>query len=165
MSHLLRVNRAYALSYVACYALGVWHTSFALTGNAQTTAIFEARFGWTGDETIHYNTVISSASIVGLTVGSFLGGPLIRRGRRKGAIIANVLGIISSGIAMIGTVPFLIFGRFVLGIAAGVYNVIFGKMVIETMPEKSAQKYAMWHNASICFGLMAAFCMGAFLPD
>ena len=148
-----------------CYALGVWHTSFALSGNSQTTAIFQAKFGWSEDETIHYNTIISSMAIVGLTLGSFIGGPLIKNGRRKGAIIANVVAIVSSGIAMIGTVPFLTTGRFLLGVAAGIYNVIFGKMIVETMPEKSAQKFAMFHNASICFGIVAAFCMGAFLPD
>ena len=36
---------------------------------------------------------------------------------------------------------------------------------VETMPEKQAQKYAMWQNASISFGFLTAFCMGAILPD
>ena len=64
-------------SYVLCYAIGVNYTTFALAGNAQTTTVFEAKFGWTKDETIIYNTIISSSAIVGLAIGSFLGGPLI----------------------------------------------------------------------------------------
>ena len=126
------------MSYVSCYALGVWYTTFALTGNSQTTPIFEAKFGWNEDETIFYNTIISSAAIIGLSIGSFLGGPLIKIGRRKGAIIANIIGILSALITMIGTTPFLVIGRLFLGVAAGAYNVIFGKMIVENMPESLA---------------------------
>ena len=165
MSHLLKVNMCYAMSYVACYAIGVWYTTFSLTGNSQTTTVFEAKFGWDEDETTLNNTIISSSAIVGLSIGSFLGGPLIKIGRRKGAIIANLIGIVSAAITMAGTTPFLTIGRFFLGIAAGMYNVIFGKMIVETMPEKLSQKLAMCHNASICVGLVAAYGMGGFLPD
>ena len=155
----------YTMSYLSCYALGVWYCTFALSGNAQTTPIFEAKFGWTEDETTLYNTIISSSAIVGLTIGSFLGGPLIKIGRRKGAIIANIIGIVGPAICMIGTTPFLTIGRLLLGVAAGVYNVIFGKMIVENTPVKLAQKLAMCHNASICVGLPVAFGMGGFLPD
>ena len=93
------------------------------------------KFGWTGDETILYNKIISSSAIVGIAIGSFLGGPMIKTGRRKRAIIAKILGIISSLITMIGTTPFLTFGRLLLAVAAGIYNVIFGKMIIENMPK------------------------------
>ena len=138
VSHLLKVNMCYAMSYVACYAIGVWLTTFAVAGNSQTTTIFEAKFGWTEDETILYNSIISTSSQVGLAAGCFAGGPLINRGRRRGALIANLIGIVSSAITMVGTVPFLTLGRLLLGLAAGVYNVIFGKMICETMPEKLA---------------------------
>ena len=136
-----------------------------MAGNAQTTTVFEAKFGWTTDETILYNTIISSSAIVGLAIGSFLGGPMIKTGRRKSAIIANILGIVSSLITMIGTTPFLTFGRLLLGVAAGIYNVIFGKMIIENMPEKLAQKLALSHNGSICSGFVLAFGLGSILPD
>ena len=93
VSHLLKVNMWYTMSYVLCYALGVNYSTFALAGNAQTTKVFEAKFGWDEYETILYNTIISSSAIVGLAIGSFLGGPLIKIGRRRGAIIANIIGI------------------------------------------------------------------------
>ena len=120
----------YMTAYVACYALGVWYTTFALTGNSQTTDIFKAKFEWDKDETILYNTIISSSAIVGLAIGSFMGGPLIKNGRRKGALNDNVIGIAGSAISMITSVPFLTIGRLLVGIAAGIYNVVFGKMII-----------------------------------
>ena len=124
----------YTMSYVGCYALGTWYWSFAVTGNAQTTPIFEAKFGWSDEETIFFNTIISSAAIIGLIIGSFLGAPLLKIGRRKGAIITNIIGIVSALISMSGSIPFLVIGRLLLGIAAGPYKVIFGKMIIENMP-------------------------------
>ena len=77
VSHLLKVNMCYAMSYFMMYGLGVWYTAFVLGGNGQTTQIFEAKFGWTEDETVLYNTIISSSGLVGMTIGSFTGGPLI----------------------------------------------------------------------------------------
>ena len=66
---------------------------------------------------------------------------------------------------MYGTIPFLIMSRFVLGIATGLYCVIFGKMMCENLPEKLAQKVAMCQNVSICFSIVGALAMAGFLPD
>ena len=63
---------------------------------------------------------------------------MIKNGRRKAAIISNIISIISCLICMIGTVPFLTLGRLFLGVAAGAYNVVFGKMVVENMPSELA---------------------------
>ena len=152
-------------SYVSCYAIGVWYCTWAIAGNAQTTNVFEAKFGWDKDETIFYNTIISSAGLIGLAIGSFLGGPLIKNSRRKGAIISNIIAIVGAAISVIESVPAMSIGRLIVGIAAGAYNVVFGKMIVENMPEKLAGKFAMCHNASICVGFQIAFLMGAILPD
>ena len=121
--------------------------------------------GWTEQETIYYNTIISSSSIVGLVIGSFAGGPLIKCSRRRGAIIANLMGIASSSFSMLGTIPFLIIGRSFCGFAAGMYNVIYGKMILENLPEQLAQTVVMFQTISICFGSLVAYGMGAFLPE
>ena len=144
VSHLLKINKGYVTAYIACWALGVWYYAFALCGNTQTTTIFEAKMGWTKDETIFYNTMISSSAIVGLVVGSFAGGPMIKYGRRRGALIANALGIASAVFAMISSIPFLTVGRFCNGFAAGTYNVIYAKMILENLPEKLAQTVTMF---------------------
>ena len=38
-------------------------------------------------------------------------------------------------------------------------------MIMETLPEKLAQKLAMFQTISICFGSLIAYGMGALLPD
>jgi F0F1-type ATP synthase assembly protein I len=48
------------------------------------------------------------------------------------------MAIAGALISMIGTTPFLCIGRLFLGLAAGTMNVVFGKMITETLPEKQA---------------------------
>ena len=128
--------------------------------------MFQAKFDWSEDETILYNTIISSAAIIGIAIGSFIGGGSLKKlGRRKTALLGNALAIVSSAICMIGTTGLLTIGRLLLGVSAGIANVVFGKMITENMPEKLVSKFAMVHNASINVGLVPAFVMGALLPD
>ena len=150
----------YIFAYVGCYAFGVLYTTFALIGNSQTASVFQAKFGWTDDETIFYNSIINTSGIIRLTIGSFIGGPLIKRGRRKGAIISNVIAIVGAASTMIATTEFLTIGRLLVGITAGAYNVVFGKMVVENLPEKLVGKFAMVHNASMNVGIVLAFGLG-----
>ena len=165
VSDLLDVNIGYLVWFTLTWGLGTWHCTFALAGNTNTTTIFEAKFGWDKDEAIFYNTIISTSAILGLSVGSFLGASLLQYGRRRTAIIAHCMAIFGSCLSMVGTTPFLSIGRLFLGLAAGTANVVFGKMITETMPEKEASLFAMAHNAAICIGFIVAFGLAAFLPD
>ena len=126
----------YLCAYGAYQAFSVWQNTFAIAGNGLTTDVFEAKFGWTEDETVIYNTIISSAGIVGLFIGSNVGGLIIHIGRRKTHIIAHLIAIGSCLISMIGTTWFLTIGRLLLGISAGITNIVFGKMITENMPQK-----------------------------
>ena len=155
----------YVIAYTACYVLGTWQCSFAIAGNGQTTNVFEAKFDWNKDDTIFYNTVISSQGMIGLAVGSFGGGSLIKIGRRKTAIIAHIIAICASSICMYDSVFMLSLGRFVLGISAGLANMVYGKSITENFPEKLASWLAMLLNAGICCGIFVALLMGGLLPD
>lgn len=56
-------------------------------------------------------------------------------------------------------------GRLLNGIGAAIMNVVFGKMITETMPEHLVSTFAMAHNSSICGGFIIVYGLGAFLPD
>jgi len=136
VSDLLELNMGYLVLFTVACGLGTWHTTFAIAGNTSTTSVFEAKFGWDKDEAILYNTIISTGGILGQSIGSFLGSSLLPYGRRRTAIIANAMAIFGSCLSMVGTTPFLSIGRLFVGLAAGTANVVFGKMINETMPEK-----------------------------
>jgi len=165
ISDKLRVNMSYTCSYVTCFALSVWHTAWAVAGNSQTTAVFEAKFGWTTDDTIMYNTIISSGGIFGLVIGSFLGGSLLKLGRRKAFLIGQAFALLGAAICMAGTVPYLSIGRLFVGVAGGISSVTYSKFIMENMPEKLADKFSLCLNVSICIGLIPCFLMGELLPD
>ena len=59
----------------------------------------------------------------------------------------------------------LTLGRFILGIAGGIINIVFGKMINETIPEHLIAKFAMTQLASANLGYIATFGPGALLPD
>lgn len=161
----LEVRMPYLLAFTFVYGLGMWHVTWTLAGNSQTTDVFKAKYEWTEDETITYNTIISSAGIVGLTVGCIFSGSLIKAGRRKAAIVAQTLAIIGSLVTMLGGVAFFSIGRVILGAAAGCQIILFGKSINENMPEKLGARFAMFVNASVCLGFLPCYGMGAILPD
>ena len=153
------------MAFTACWGIGTWHRAFAFVGNTNTTTVFVAKFGWDKDEAILYNTIITSAAIVGLVIGSFLSGFLLKIGRRKAAIIGHTCAILGSAIAMLGNTAALTIGRFLIGIAGGVSNVVFGKMVTETIPLRVLSRYAMAHQASTATGLACSNALAYILPD
>lgn len=118
-SDKLSINMGYCFAYCAVWGLGTWQTAWALGGNGNTTAIFAAKLDWDKDDTIFYNTIISSAAIVGIAIGSLAGGKLLQYGRRKPVIIAQLICILAAFISMFLHVSTLTIGRLLLGIGAG----------------------------------------------
>ena len=90
-----------------------------------------------------WNTIISTTSIIGLAVGSFLAGSIMKYGRRLTVMFANILAVLSSAICMLHSPIAIAAGRFPLGIAGGISNVVYGKIVFENMPDSLASKFGM----------------------
>ena len=155
----------YVIAYTACYGLGTWLCAWAIAGNGQTTPVFAAKFDWDKDDTIFYNTIISSQGLIGVAIGSIKGGKLIKFGRRKTAIIAHIIAMCSSAICMYDSVFCLSLGRLILGISGGLTTMVFGKSITENFSEKLSSWLGMLLNAGICTGIFVALLMGGILPD
>ena len=56
-------------------------------------------------------------------------------------------------------------GRLVLGIGAGIMNIVFGAMISETIPSHLVPSFSMMHNGSINIGYLPALGLAALLPD
>lgn len=122
------------------------------------------KFGWNEEEIKLQNTLISSISIVGLAIGSFLGGKAVSKGRRKAIFVFNIIAIIGSLICQVLTVPTLCIGRFLCGIAGGVLNVVLTKSIYETVPSELSGLYGNFTNLFICGGIMLVTLCGLILP-
>ena len=90
---------------------------------------------------------------------------MIKVGRRRAALFVHIIAISSSSIAMIGSVFSITVARFLLGVAGGFANIIFGKSVNENFPEKLASKLGLLNNTMVCFGVGFAYGLGSILPD
>mmetsp|Transcript_41624 Transcript_41624/g.54825 ORF Transcript_41624/g.54825 Transcript_41624/m.54825 type:complete len:103 (-) Transcript_41624:421-729(-) len=66
---------------------------------------------------------------------------------------------------MVGNTAALTAGRFFIGLAGGVSNVVFGKMVTETIPSHLLSKFAMAHQASTASGFIFSYGLAYLLPD
>jgi len=84
---------------------------------------------------IEFNTtILTTAAIVGISLGSIFGGDFIKHGRRKTLIRFNCVGLIGSIFCMFLNFWQMCFGRFVLGISAGVILSTTPKMLEESIP-------------------------------
>lgn len=125
----------YCLAYTIVLGIGAWQTSWTANGNTNTTPIFEAKLEWDKDEAILYNTIISTAGMLGITIGSFLGGSILKFGRRRAVIISQSISMIGALISMFTTESTLTIGRLLLGTGGGCMNVTLGKLITENIPQ------------------------------
>jgi MFS family permease len=135
-----------------------------LAGNSQTALIFIEKFGWSEQETIVYNTLISSISIMGISIGSLVGGKAISTSRRKAIFVFEVVAIAGSLICQILSVTTLCLGRFICGISGGVLSVVMSKSIYESVPEELSGMYGTLTNVFIAFGIMLTTLTGLVLP-
>jgi len=108
--------------------------------------------------------MINSSSVLGLAIGSLTAGNVITGGRRKAAIQAEIIAIIAVICTQFMTLPSICLGRFLLGYAAGVLNIVMGKSLDETVPQKYSTMFGCQTNTFICISVFLAMIMGLLLP-
>ena len=70
-------NLPWLCLFTCVIGLGNFQTGFAISGHNQTSPVIRAKFDWNREEATLYNTLISSAAILGVVIGSLLGGKFI----------------------------------------------------------------------------------------
>jgi MFS family permease len=108
--------------------------------------------------------MINSSAVLGLAIGSLTAGNVITIGRRKAAIYAQIVAIVASLCCQYMTFPSLCLGRFLLGLAAGLLNIVMGKSLDETVPPKYSTMFGCQTNTFICISVFLAMIMGVLLP-
>ena len=84
----------------------------------------DKKLGWKAVEstaTVNLNTLTTMLGLVGLSIGSLLGGKIVPRlGIWKSILISNFLGMASNGIKLILTTPTIFIGRILFGLFVGI---------------------------------------------
>ena len=103
--------------------------------------------------------IVVSAVLVGAVFGAALGGALTDRfGRRSLILVAGVIFTISSvGTALAPTVPWLIAGRVVSGIAIGIASFISPMYIAELVPARVRGALVAVNMLAITTGIVTAY--------
>lgn len=84
---------------------------------------------------------MSTASIIGISVGSVFGGDFVKAyGSRKTIIYFNVVGLVGSLLGLTLNFKTMVLGRFSFGYAGGVIMCATSKMLEETIPVRLLDK-------------------------
>ena len=126
--------------------------------------MIRAKFGWDKEEAILYNTIISSAAVLGIVTGSLAGGKFITKGRRVAIIVFNVFSAMATALTMWLNFPAIVIGRFFYGFCCGVFSVAGPKMLDETVPIQLNSTFGTATNTFLSGGIMIAILLGVFLP-
>ena len=110
------------------------------------------------------NTIVSSASILGVLIGSFLAGYIVKD-RRKTLIAFNMLAAVGTGLCLILNFASIVAGRFIFGFCNGIFFVAGPKMLDETIPASHIGVYGTATNTFLSVGITTSMLLGLILPD
>ena len=107
------------------YLLGTWN---------RINHIMVAKYGWSGDEQIFYETFIGSTPVMGIILGRLIGSPLVNKGRFRCIITGAVVMIVGiSSMLFLNIYSFLV-GRLIYGLGAGLFFASGPRYIEECSP-------------------------------
>lgn len=125
----LKVNIPYCLLMALCGWFGAGHQGFALNLTNATQFILPYALGWKENQLSKetqntYLMIISTASVVGIALGSISGGNLAKFGRRRMYILFSFIGIVGCIMSMFENTVVMALGRLIYGFSAGIFCVM-----------------------------------------
>lgn len=109
--------------------------------------------------------LMTNAGILGIAVGSLLGGKIITYGRRRAILIMDIVIIVGTLLTLIRTIPTIIVGRFICGCASGVFNICMSKSISESVPASRASIFQPATNIGIRGAGVICLLLGLTLPE
>lgn len=83
---------------------------------------------------------MATSSIIGICIGSLLGGDIIKYGRRWTILHFNIIGLLASLTMFTLNYNVMCIGRVIFGFSSGVMLCATPKMIDETVPAKLLDK-------------------------
>ena len=111
---------------------------WVLAENSQVGFILDKKLGWKAAESkdlVNYNTLTTMLGLVGLSIGSLLGGNAVPRlGVWRTLLVCNFLNMGANGIKLILSTPAIFIGRILFGIFVGMQTMAFTIALNESVP-------------------------------
>jgi MFS family permease len=162
----LMPDQKYLVKLTITCLLSSMQLGAALSATASTLSSLEKQLKWTKDNVDTNKTLISTASVLGISIGAIVGGKIIAYGRRKSVLIFDLLGIIGSVLSIIENFYVILVGRLMYGFAAGVLVTACPKIVEETVPSAYMDLgYGISTNLGINLFVMISLLSGLIIPS
>lgn len=110
-------------------------------------------------------TWITSASALGLMIGSLLSSTIIKIGRRKSILLAAFVQLIAIGFQFWLTFWAQVGSKIVFGASSAVQLTACAVYLSETLPPEKVATYGFAVNLGVTVGISIQTVIGVFLPD
>lgn len=138
---------------------------FAIASNNLVGQILQVQFNLPDSQSILFNTMLTSAVIVGMVLGSFLSGWLIECGRRTTLIAMSLLILVSTSTSLIFSFYAILTAKFFQGFASACIVNTCEIYIVETCPPNRLGLFGSLVNLGIVAGLSVYFLQGVFIPN
>lgn len=151
-----------------CFCLGMFFVQigWVIAGNNQPANVMKVKLGIKDkDEWTTKNAIITGSSVLGMSIGAFIAGAIVANGRRKFLIIFGVVGILFTGLTLIVNLYAIVIGRFMHGLATGVFMTGAPRILDETVPSHLLGTFGTYTNVYANLGIMVVMLLGFGLPS
>lgn len=136
-------NIWYLLGLAITLGLSSMQFQLALNGTCQIAPALRYQQNWGNDQgrIDFYITVLSTASIIGISAGSLFGGDCVKYyGPRKTIITFNCIGLLGSTLSLFLNFKLMCLGRLFFGLGGGVLLCATSRILEETIPVRLLDK-------------------------
>lgn len=160
-----QVNKWNLALFALCIGMNNIQVGFSIAGNNQTAPVWKSKFDWSDEDSTLFNSMINTASILGVVVGALIGGRIVSSGRRRSIILFNIIGAVGSLASQHLALWSFCLGKFLQGSASGVFSVAGPKFLDETVPLRLTSIFGTVTNTFLSFGATLCLLLAVFLPD
>ena len=111
-----------------------------------------------------YQGIVTTMVPLGASFGSLLGHPLAKLGRKRSLIYSNIFIATGCGISLILSLPTICIGRFLLGVAAGLFTTLVPLFINEISPLKYSGPLGALRQAIQNVGVLVSYLLGLGVP-
>lgn len=129
------VNTQFLLFLLLTLSCGGFQMGHVIACMNQLSSTFSAKFPQYAAHPTLFSSLIGSSGIFGTTLGALSGGRIIKMGRKKTFIMANLIGFLGLSIQMIEKIPAILIGRLIYGVGCGLMSIVGPRFVEETVPD------------------------------
>ena len=125
---------------------------------------YMAKLGWKEDSKSQNMTYFTCASAVGLMIGSLASSSVVKIGRRKAAIFANLVALVGGALQLMMNFYMILAGKIVYGMSAGVLITACALYLSETLPPEKVGSHGFAVNLGVTLGISLVLALGPFVP-